>query len=190
MIKKSSNSVFSRVSSNPKNEELQEIFSEFLKFLEKEKGYTKENIVEVLGAVKEAANKKEFNGLIPASIFSTPKLSSLEIIVKYLKEEHDFSYHEIALMLNRNDRTIWATYNNSKKKHLPKLYANQTIFFIPVSIFKQREFGVLELICEYFKDELNFSYHEIAVLVNRNDRTVWTTYSRAKKKRLDEKRRS
>ncbi|MFH2028209.1 MAG: hypothetical protein ABIJ08_03655 [Nanoarchaeota archaeon] len=54
---------------------------------------------------------------------------------------------------------------------------------IPSTIFRDRKISVLEAVVEYLKDEKNLTYHEIAVLLNRDDRTVWTCYSRAKKKR-------
>ncbi|MDO8740267.1 MAG: hypothetical protein Q7J54_01690 [Candidatus Woesearchaeota archaeon] len=54
---------------------------------------------------------------------------------------------------------------------------------IPVSILKDRKLSALEAISEYLKESLNMNYHEIAVLMNRDDRTIWTVYNRAKKKR-------
>jgi hypothetical protein len=54
---------------------------------------------------------------------------------------------------------------------------------IPSDIFRDRSISVLEAMVEYLKDELNLSFHEIAKMLNRDDRTVWTCYSRAKKKR-------
>jgi len=54
---------------------------------------------------------------------------------------------------------------------------------IPVEIFQDRKVAVLERLSEYLKDKLALSYHEIAVLLNRDDRTIWTCYNRAKKKR-------
>jgi len=54
---------------------------------------------------------------------------------------------------------------------------------IPTLIFRDRKLSVLEAMVEYLKDEKQLSYHEIAVLLNRDDRTIWTCYSRAKKKR-------
>ncbi|MFH1849613.1 MAG: hypothetical protein ABH879_05490 [archaeon] len=48
---------------------------------------------------------------------------------------------------------------------------------------RDRNVSVLEAISEYLKDSLGLCYHEIAVLLNRDDRTIWTCYSRAKKKR-------
>ncbi len=54
---------------------------------------------------------------------------------------------------------------------------------LPVEIFKDRKVSVLEIISEYLKDHYHLTYHEIAVMMNRDDRTIWTAYNRAKKKR-------
>jgi hypothetical protein len=53
---------------------------------------------------------------------------------------------------------------------------------IPTSIFLDRTISVLEAITKYLKEEKNLTYHQIAVLLNRDDRTIWTCYNRAKKK--------
>lgn len=52
---------------------------------------------------------------LPSYIF-TKKLSALESIVKYLKEEKKLSNHKIGQLLNRNDRTIWTTCRNAQRK--------------------------------------------------------------------------
>ena len=57
------------------------------------------------------------------------------------------------------------------------------VILIPLSVFLDRSVSVLEAVSEYLKDSKKFSYHEIAVLLNRDDRTIWTCYNRAKKKR-------
>jgi hypothetical protein len=57
---------------------------------------------------------------------------------------------------------------------------------IPAEIFQDRNVAVLERLSEYLKDKFGLTYHEIAVLLNRDDRTIWTCYNRAKKKRKDE----
>ena len=54
---------------------------------------------------------------------------------------------------------------------------------IPSDIFKDRSLSVLEIMVEYLKEQKGLSYHEIAVLLNRDDRTIWTVYNRGKKKR-------
>ena len=59
-----------------------------------------------------------------------------------------------------------------KKKNIP----------IPSSIFTDRSVSVLEAMVRYLKEKKNLTYHEIAVLLNRDDRTIWTVYQRAKKK--------
>jgi len=54
---------------------------------------------------------------------------------------------------------------------------------IPSFVLKDRSLSVLEAMVEYLKDAKGLTFHEIAIMTNRNDRTVWTVYMRAKKKR-------
>jgi len=54
---------------------------------------------------------------------------------------------------------------------------------IPTAIFQDRELSVLEAIAEYLKEKKGMRYSEIAKLLNRDDRTIWTAYNRAKEKR-------
>ena len=118
--------------------------------------------------------------LIPVSIFSK-KLRILETLVKYLKEELDFSYHNIGVALNRDERNIWNTYQNAKKKLSERLKVESSQYFIPISIF-QNKLGALENIVLYLKDEAGLSYHKIGEILERNDRTIWTMYKRATEK--------
>jgi len=60
------------------------------------------------------------------------------------------------------------------------------IVTIPSTIFRNRELAPLESISAYLKNEIGMSFHEIAVLLNRDDRTIWTCYNRAKKKKSSE----
>ncbi len=130
---------------------------------------------------------KEETYLIPTSIFSK-KLSSLETITKYLKEEQNLNFSKIASLLNRNPRTIWGAYSSAIKKQKQSFKIKRSEFFIPTSILTGRKFSVLESIVVYLKEEFSLSYHKIALLLNKNDRTIWTVYSRAKKKRENAKR--
>jgi len=54
---------------------------------------------------------------------------------------------------------------------------------IPSFILKDRRFSALEAIVIYLKENQEMTYAQIARLLNRDDRTIWTTYQRAKKKR-------
>ena len=58
-----------------------------------------------------------------------------------------------------------------------------TINEVPASIFTDRNLSVLERLVEFLKDNHNMTYHEIAVALERDDRTIWTCYNRAQKKR-------
>ncbi len=53
---------------------------------------------------------------------------------------------------------------------------------IPSFIFRDRNLAALESVVIYLKDSQGLTYAQIARLLNRDQRTVWTTYSRAKKK--------
>jgi len=139
------------------------------------------NSNEILGLVEKKPVSKEV--LIPISIFKVEGLSALETICKYLKEELDLNYSKIALMLNRDSRTIWTTYNIACKKRAKRLLVKESEFFIPVSILQNRKFSVLEVIVSYLKDNFNLRYSEIAVLLNRDERNMWAVYNRAKKKK-------
>jgi hypothetical protein len=119
---------------------------------------------------------------IPLTVFSNEKLSSLEIIVKYLKESTGKTYHEIAVLLNRDDRTVWSTYHNSIKKHKSNLDVKPTNLFIPFSIFSSRKHSVLESLVIYLKEDLGYSFNRISELTLKNYQTIYTTYRRARQK--------
>lgn len=139
------------------------------------------NSNEILSLIEQKPIYKEI--LIPVSIFEVENLSALESICKYLKEELELSYSKIALLLNRNNRTIWTTYNNAIRKRKEKLPIKESKFLIPVSVLSSRKFSVLEAIVSYLKDNFNLRYSQIAILLNRDERNIWTAYKNAMKKK-------
>lgn len=54
---------------------------------------------------------------------------------------------------------------------------------VPVGLFRDRSLAALEIMVEYLHDDKKLAFCEIAKLLNRDDRTIWTVYNRAKKKR-------
>ncbi|MCX6706518.1 MAG: hypothetical protein NT001_00025 [Candidatus Woesearchaeota archaeon] len=120
---------------------------------------------------------------LPVSVLGDSKLSPLEAVVKYLKEEKKLSYHQIAEALKRDDRTIWLTYSNACKKRADKLEIKKSRFFIPVSILSDRKLSILESVVVHLKEEFELSFSEIASILNRDQRNIWTAHSRALKKR-------
>ena len=124
---------------------------------------------------------------IPPHIFRDRSLSVLEAITEYMKEKLNMTYHEIAVALNRDDRTIWTCYSRAKNKRkgkeaIPRPTEEGDVP-IPFDVFKDRKLSVLEVMTEYLKERLNMTYHTIASLLNRDDRTIWTVYYRVKQKR-------
>ena len=117
---------------------------------------------------------------IPVCIFNNCKLSSLEAIVKYLKENLNLNYSQIAGLLSRNPGPIGITYRNAKRKMVSRFTIIPCIN-IRVSIFRNRNLSMLENLVIYLK-KLGMRFHQIAVLINRDDRTVWTVNHRAELK--------
>ncbi len=131
---------------------------------------------------KEERVKKE-NPKVPLSLFSDRKLGILEVLVKCLKENYAFKYSRIAKILNRNDRTIWATYEKTQKKNKEKFFLREEKYLVPCNAFLDRDLGPLEAISIYLHDELHLSFKEIAHQLKRNYRTIWLSYNNGKRKR-------
>ncbi len=125
----------------------------------------------------EELEKKEPE--IPLSIFSK-ELSSLESIVKYLRENLNYTNKQIAKLTKRSEKTIWQAHNSSKK--FPKFKLEFSKYYLPLSILSNRKFAVLESIVKYLRENLKLNYSEISKLLKRDERTIWTVYSRVKKK--------
>ncbi len=130
---------------------------------------------------------------IPTSVFHDRRFSSLEAVVVYLKEKRGFSFREISHLLSRDERTIWTCYARTKKKQekrqVPRApLARKELSVLPryeiqSSLLHDRSLSVLEAITEYLKEK-EWSFRQIAHFLHRDERTVWTCYSRAKKKRI------
>jgi hypothetical protein len=146
----------------------------------KEQGFSSEEIIDLVNKLLKAPAKEEVK--VPISAFKNDYLSALETIVKYLRENLLLSFKQIASLTNRNDVALAVTYRNARKKLEEKFVDENSPYSIPVSILKDRKLSVLENIVSYLKDTFGLAYHKIALLLNRNDRTIWTVYQRAKKK--------
>lgn len=155
---------------------LKELLKIFISHLKNNHKLNSGEIADLFG--KKIARKES----LPISIFYNEELSCLETVVKFIKEDFNLKNHEIALLLNRNDRTIWATYNIACKKRKERLLVKESEIKIPISIFTERKFSVLEAIVSYLKEKFELTYSEISKLLNRDPRNIWTIYNRYKKK--------
>ena len=127
---------------------------------------------------------------IPAGIFS-PELGTLEAVTKYLRENRGMRLSRIALLLNRDARTIWGAYRSSAAKRpepfagLPAQQSPNTHLEVevPLEIFSNRSFGMLESAVLYLREDLSMPFTRIAALMRRDYSTVWTACARAKIKK-------
>ena len=143
----------------------------------------------ISGFSGESSRKEAFsstNLLIPTTIFYDRSLSFLESLVEYLKEQLNLSYHDIGKLTNRDERNIWTLYDRARKKRNGKessITSKSPIVQIPLSVVKDRSLSILEVVVEYLRDQASFTNRQIAITLNRSDKTVSTVYMRTKKKR-------
>ena len=104
----------------------------------------------------------------------------LESVILYLKDQRKLNYHQIGALINRDERNIRVLYLRAKIK--PIKFYNSSKILIPISIFADKKLSALESLTVYLHDKLNFRFSQIAQLIGRDQRTVWTSYSRARRK--------
>ena len=130
----------------------------------------------------ELLNKLEEKDIvIPVSVFSK-KLSSLETVTKYLKENLGLKNKETAKITKRSVKTIYQAYNSAREKISKKFEVKETRYYVPVSVLSNRKLGVLENVVKFLKENYELNYSEIARLLGRDPRTIWTAYSRSREK--------
>ncbi len=116
---------------------------------------------------------------VPLAIFST-ELSALQALVRYLHERRAYSFHQIAQLLNRSEKTIWATYQQAKHS---SFRFSESSLVIPVKLFATRTLSPLETVVSYLAS-LGFSNVETARFLSLDPRTTWTVRRRVAKKEV------
>ncbi len=161
------------------NESANELISKFSHFSQEDKLKVISYFIAELKKFDVSHESREIS--IPAGVFAN-ELSSLEAAVKYLKENQKLRFSKIAKLLNRSGKTIWATYHNAIAKMPDSFGEVSGEILIPVSAFSNRSYSALESLVGFIKD-LDYSNHEVALMLHLDDRTIWTVYDRVKKKR-------
>jgi len=123
---------------------------------------------------------REEKDSFPLSII-VKDLTVLESVVKYLVEERKYSLHQSAFVLKKDERNLWHTYNNAKKKMSSRFFVKDSGIFVPLSLFGG-VYSPLESIVVYLREVRQLSYREIGRLLARNERTIWVVYARARRK--------
>ncbi len=145
--------------------------SKIVRELNERYGLDNEKIIQMIGFEQEN---------VPVTIFNK-KLGALEALCRYMKDYRGKSYSEIAKLLNRDQRTIWSSYNNSRKKYPGKFLIEKSRQTIPIGIFKDSELTILESLIFYLK-ETELKYSEISKIIKRDQRNIRVVYLRAKNK--------
>jgi len=120
-------------------------------------------------------NNQSNEEYIPISVLKYN--SSFEAIVHYLKSQSGLSLKRISELTARDQRTIWNVYNKATRKSLNYSIAQSNIL-LPVSILRNRIFSVLESVVFYLSSEYGLSVDQIAHMLGKNYKTIYTIQKR------------
>ena len=162
-------------SANPEERFLVDIFTQVTERLKQKYNYSGEEIFKLW-------NNDNF--FVPVAIFAG-KLSPAEALAKFLKENLDLGYREIAGLIGRDERGIWANYKRAAKK-MPWPFEINGSITVPASIFNSEK-SILEALVSYLKEAKKMRNRKIAQLLNKNPANIWTVHNRAKKKENNKK---
>jgi len=145
-----------------------------LKKLQDENKLDVSQLVDVFQEVKQEKT-------IPLSIFAK-KLHPAEALCKYLKENEKLSNQEIAKLLGRDQRSIWATYKRAQESNLPQFSKKKELYQIPFPVFQDTRFSFLESVVFYLTEVHRLPTREIAKLLETSRNSVAVLLKRARLK--------
>lgn len=123
---------------------------------------------------------------LPIIALNKRPLTTYEALVVYLKDILDFNFHNIGVLLNRNERGTRIIYLRAKEKlqdlQDQELLGKYARLKIPISLLNRRPLTTYEALVVYLKDNSLFNYHDAAALLDRDERDVRKVYFRALEK--------
>ncbi|MCA9485939.1 MAG: hypothetical protein KC506_03785, partial [Nanoarchaeota archaeon] len=134
------------------------------------------SISELLSLMKKVKTNVE----VPVELFRG-EIGPAEALCKYMKENLNMNYSEIALVLNRDDRTVWTNYKNASEKNEKRIRVSRDSIKIPLVVFANRKLSVLEVVIKYLRDS-GVRNSEIAKMLGKDQRNTYALYLRAVKK--------
>jgi hypothetical protein len=132
---------------------------------------------ELLYLIRKSGPVNQF----PVEILSQ-NLSPLEAVVSYLKNNKNQKFCSIAKLLNRDERTIWVTFENAKKKQKNLIVPKKSISQVPFALLRNRHLSILESVSIFLKEKKKFTLTQISYIIKKDTSTIWTAISRANKK--------
>jgi len=130
---------------------------------------------ESIGIAREELLSSGKKYAVPASAFR--HLPGLEAVVKYLRENCALENIEIAELLSRSIKTVWASYERAKKV-MPGRIPDSSEFLIPADEFANRRLSILENVVYFLKRE-GLNTKKIAEILGKDYKTIWTIARRA-----------
>lgn len=132
-----------------------------------------EKITQLIGVLQKLAPQEG----IPVSIFST-ELTTFESLCLFLVDEKKLKYKDVARITYSTPAVVGITYRRAKKKHSGSLPQDSDLL-VPFSIFSSR-LTLFEALVLHLRE--SHTIPQIAALLNRAYRTIWTVHARAKVK--------
>ena len=116
---------------------------------------------------------------VPLTIFSNKK--PFQTLTKWLYDQ-GLSTTIIARLLNRSQQAVWLSISKARKQEsLGNSKTSKTDLQIPISVFQDRDLSIMEHLVLYLSNK-GFSQSQIASMLDRSLKTIWTWKSRALKK--------
>ena len=170
MYKSRKRGQFSALDSDFGSEEkfILKIMGEFADRLRQKHNYSNQEVLNLI---------QEEELLVPVEVFSSG-LAPAEALAKFLKEECELNFHEISILINRNEKSVWQNYQRAIKK-MPSRFAFASSLKVPVSAFKNNKLSVFESLVLYLKEQKQMKNVKIARLLGKNPANVWSVYNRA-----------
>jgi hypothetical protein len=151
--------------------------------IEKKHNISREELLHIIEELLTTVeSRRSANDSIPVLILRSPILSSLEAIVKFLRENRGLSYNIIGERLGRNPKTLAVSYAVAHRK-MSEPFSKEfddDDNRIPFNAFSEG-LSILEAVCTYLKS-LGNSYADIARMLDKDQRTIWTVCKRAEHK--------
>ena len=156
----------------------QQLLKIILQKLYQEQNLQLPQLIQAFQEIKQEAS-------IPLSIFSY-SLDAAEALYKFLRENEGFSFQRIAQETRRDYKSIWATYTRAHRKKKPLFSFPNEKYFLPLSIFNDRDYSLLESIVFYLNTIYHLSNKQIAKLLHKTPNTVAVLMKRARDKHESE----
>ena len=134
---------------------------------------------EVLATIRAKKSRGAEEVKVPIDIFRQ-ETGAAESLCKYLKENKGLNFSEIARAINRDPRTVWINYTNAVRKVSDRIETSSKVL-VSTKIFRDRNLSISEALVYYLRSR-GMKNAEVARMLGKDPRNVWTLYSRAVRK--------